>query len=207
MKSNKRNRNPKIADMAIVFPLGTLAVVGLIFIFLSSAYQPSLTFNWKEIRPEIRDTIKLIENYGSVTSDAVGIAGITPQQWFRRRWVINNATEDELKILLEYPNGAVKATAYEGLMIKPNADKFKLLNQALNDTTAIFTYQAGCIGQPMMIGEYLIESVIPISDKVPPLPSDKTEKFNFTEQQISYLRKLYKDRVEKKEQYLRKIYE
>ena len=206
MKINRRNRNPKTLNRAIVLPIGTLAIVGLIF-FLSSAYEPSWTFNWQNIRPEIRDTVRLIEKYGSVTSGVVGYAGKTPQQWHRRRWLMKSATEDELTKLIDYPSGAVKATAYEGLMRRENPDKFKLMNQALNDTTTFFNYQSGCVGLPMMLGEYLVENVIPISDRVPPPPPEKTIEYNLSDKEIATLKKLYNERIKNKEKYLRKIYE
>ncbi len=206
MKKGRRNRNPKILNRAIVLPIGTLTIVGLIF-FLSSAYEPSWTFNWQEIRPEIRDTVKLIERYGSVTSGIVGYAGQTPQQWHRRKWLMKNATEDELTKLIDYPSGTVKTIAYEGLIRKENSDKYKLINQALNDTTTFFNYQSGCDGFTMMIGEYLVENVIPISDRVPPLPPEKVIEYNLSDTEIVNLRELYNKRIDKKEEYLRKIYE
>lgn len=205
MKNNRRNRNPKFLNRAIVLPIGTLTIAGLMF-FLSSAYEPSWTFNWQEIRPEIRDTVKLVERYGSVTSGIVGYAGKTPQQWYRRKWLMKNATEDELTKLIDYPSGTVKATAYEGLIRKENSDKYKLINQALNDTTTFFNYQSGCVGLPMMIGEYLVENIIPISERVPPLPPEKVIEYNLSGSEIANIRKLYNERIDKKEEYLRKIY-
>jgi len=206
MKNSRRNKNPKILNRTIVLPIGTLAIIRLVF-FFSSAYEPNWTFNWEEIRPEIRDTVKLIEDYGSVTSGVVGIDAKTPKQWYRRRWLMKNASTEELKKLKSYPNGAVKTTAYEGLIRMSNSDKYELMIQALNDTTTFFNYQSGCVGFPKMIGEYLAENVIPISDRVPPLPPERMVKYNLTEEKILNLRKLYNERIEKKEEYLRKNYE
>ena len=205
MKNSRRNRNPQILNRAIVLPIGTLAIVGVIF-FLSSAHEPNWTFNWQEIRPEIRDTVKLIERDGRVMSGIVGVSGKTPQQFHRRKWLMKNATKDELTKLIDYPSETVKATAYEGLIRKENSDKYKLINQALNDTSTFFNYQSGCVGFPMMIGEYLVENVIPISDRVPPLPPEKVIEYNLSEMEIRNLRKLYNERINKKEEYLRKIY-
>ncbi len=162
---------------------------------------------WKEIRPEIIDTIKLIEDNGSVTSGVVGINAKTPQQWHRRKWLIKNASEEELMKLINYPNGAVKATAYEGLIRKSNLDNYDLIIQALNDTTTFFNYKSGCIGMPMMIGEYLVENVISISDRAPPLPPKRMIKYNLTEEKMFNLKELYRKRIDKKEEYLKSTYE
>ncbi len=35
-----------------------------------------------------------------------------PQQWHRRRWLMKNASTEELLKLIEYPNEVVKVTAY-----------------------------------------------------------------------------------------------
>ena len=198
MKSNRRNKNPKILNMAIVLPIATLAITSFMF-FMSNAYAPSWAFDWRGIRPEIRDTVELIERYGSVTSSVVGYAGKTPQQWHRRRWLMQNATEGELKKLIEHSNGAVVATAYEGLIKKPNTKKYQWINRALNDTIISFGYQSGCVELSMTIGEYLVKNVVPISDIVLQAQPSGTEKFDFLEQEISNLRKLYYKRVNREE--------
>ena len=206
MKNSRRNRNPKILNRTIALTIGTLAIIGLVF-FLSNTYEPNWAFNWEEIRLEIRDTVKLIEDYGCVTSGVIGINAKTPQQWHRRRWLMKNASIEDLRKLKSYPNGAVKITAYEGLIRKSNSDNYELMIQALNDSTTFFNYQSGCVGFPKMIGEYLAENVIPISDRVPPLSPDRMAEYNMAEEKILNLRKLYNERIEKKEEYLRNNYE
>ncbi|MCB0516669.1 MAG: hypothetical protein R2798_11965 [Chitinophagales bacterium] len=205
MKNNRINRNSKILNQAIVLPFVTLAVVGFIF-FLSSAYEPSWLYNWQDIRPEIKDTVKLIEKYGCITGETVGNNGKTPQQWHRRKWLMKNATESELTKLIDYPNGTVKATAYEGLIRKNNSDNYKLISEALNDTTTFLHYEAGCVGFPMLIGEYLVKYMISVSDRLPPLPPEKIIEYNLSETEIITLGNLYDERMNKKELYLREIY-
>ncbi len=204
MKNKRRNSNQEFLNLAIVLPIGTSAIAGLVFL-LSIVYKPNWIFNWQEIRPEIRDTIRLIEKCGHVTSRTVGYAGKTPQQWHRRKWLMKNATKDELTKLTEYPNGTVKATVYEGLIKKENSDKYKLLKQALNDTSTFVMFQSGCLVRPKMIGEYLAENVIPISDRIPLPPGNEIENY-LSEMEIANLRKLYKERLDKREEYLKKIY-
>ena len=68
-------------NRSIILPISTLGSVVLMF-FLSFGCESVNFFNWQGIRPEIRDTVKLIEQYGSVTSKAVGPAGKTPRQWY-----------------------------------------------------------------------------------------------------------------------------
>ena len=126
VNKSRRFRFPMLQSQglnrSIVLPISTLGGVVLIF-FLSFGCESVNFFNWQGIRPEIRDTVKLIEQYGSVTSEAVGPAGKTPRQWYRRKWLMKNATESELRKLIDYPNGVVKATAYEGLIRKPVSNR------------------------------------------------------------------------------------
>ena len=205
VNKSRRFRFPMLQSQglnrSIVLPISTLGGVVLIF-FLSFGCESVNFFNWQGIRPEIRDTVKLIEQYGSVTSKAVGPAGKTPRQWYRRKWLMKNATESELRKLIDYPSGVVKATAYEGLIRKPDSDKYQLLNEALSDTTTFFYYEFGCGGSLMMIGEYLVENVVPISDRLPPLPRGKAVECNLSDTEIASLRRLYDARVDKKVEYL-----
>ncbi len=114
---------------------------------------------------------------------------------------MKNATEEELTKLMNYPNGAVKTTAYEALIRKARGDQFDLLYQALIDTTTFINYRMGCIGFTMMIGEYLVEQVVPISDRVPPPLPEVLEKYNLSEEEIDTLRELYRMRVDRKQVY------
>lgn len=197
MKSNRRNKHPKFINLTIALPIGTLAIVGSM-LFLLSTYESNWTFNWNEIRPEIRDTVKLIENYGSVTSSVVGINAKTPQQWHRRKWLMRNADEKELRLLIDYPDGVIKATAFEGLIRKPNSRKYELITQALNDTTTFFDYRSGCLGFPMMLGEYVVENIIPVSDKMPPLSPNQILRYNLSKEEIANIIELYNRRIDKK---------
>lgn len=196
----KRHNAPKIYNQSIVLPIVTLAVIGLIFYFLNY-YKPTWSYDWSGIRTEVWDTVKQIERYGSITSGVVGVRGITPAQWYRRIWLTENASKEELTALLTYPNGIVKAAAYESLIRKEDLGSYSILNQALNDTTAFFYYTTGCTGWPMMIGEYLVENVVPISDEVPPPRPEKTVKHKLTDDELDSLIEKYKNLIQKKEEY------
>lgn len=205
MKKEQAYNKSKYWPDTVVFPIGTIVVVGFLFL-LSISYTPNWTFNWSGIRPEIRDTVELLQKYGSVTSRIVGYAGTTPQQWYRRRWVMKNATENELIKLKEHPNGVVKVAAYEGLLKRTNLNKYDLLTQALADTITFFNYQSGCVGQPMMLGEYLIENVAHISNRMPPPPPEFIERIELTIEESGILWKLYSEIEDKKQDYFKVKY-
>lgn len=198
-------KSSSIIDKWIVLPLGTLLIVGILFL-LSVYFEPNKTYNWKGIRPDIRDTVKSIEKYGSVTSGSVGINSQTPQQWHRRKWLMKNANTNELKNLLGHPNGAVKATAYEGLIRNKNSNQYELIYQALNDTTSFVYFQYGCVGHPMLMGEYIMENLISISDRLPPLPPEEAIEHNLKKEEIFKLNEMYHKKKGEKAKYLKKYY-
>lgn len=172
------------------------------FYFFHS-YEPDSLFNLA-IRTEILDSVKLIENYGDVTNGVVGYSGEKPQQWHRREWLMQNATDKELQTLTDYPSGAIKATAYEGLFRRDNSNRYDLIVKALNDTTTFFNYQVGCEGNVTLLSEYLMTNVLFLDDSkpVPPKPlgfKEYTDKLS--KKELDQVKRMYKIRIEKKWNY------
>ncbi|WPP47978.1 hypothetical protein [Catalinimonas niigatensis] len=187
-------------NILIVFSLLTLA--GFMFYFFHNHKTDSL-FD-PAIRTEILDTVKLIENYGDVTNGVVGYSGKTPQQWHRRQWLMQNATDKELLTLTDYPSGAVKATAYEGLFRKDNSNRYDSILKALNDTTTFFNYQVGCEGNITLLSEYLMTNVLFLDDSKPTPPKplrfkEYTDKLS--KEELDQVKRMYKNRIEKKWNY------
>jgi len=148
---------------------------------LSSFYEKSWTYNWSGIRGNIKDSIKVIE-YRGMTSGIGGNGRLEIDEVLKRRWIMNKATESELLQLLEYPNGTVKAIAYEGLIRKRNfKPKAELILHGIKDTDYQVPYQSGCLGWNMELSEYLIWHVLLIDDQAPPYPPELTDDFGISE--------------------------
>lgn len=189
-KSLRLKKSRQASTRSIGVSLGTMVIAGL-FLFLSSAYDPSWVYDWGDIRAEIKDSTILIEKYNSITSGVIGINAYKPQQWSRRRWLKKHATIEELKHLIEHPNSVVKTTAYEALVKRDKAKAYNYIIQALNDTTSSFIFYSGCVGSRMTPGSFLLERVIPISDNQHPPNSKYLESYNLTEEKVSVLKKTY----------------
>ncbi|MDO1451954.1 hypothetical protein Q0590_37140 [Rhodocytophaga aerolata] len=203
MKNRKGNRVSQISNWSKMLPIGTLLIAVLLSIW-SIYYKPSLSYSWTEMRPQMRDSVRIIEEYGAIPGEFVGIAATTPQQWYTREWLMNNAKENELIKLLEYPNGVVKATAYEALVKQSSLDKYSLLSQVLNDTITFVYYQSGCQGEMLMLGEYILKHVIYLpSDKTPSPQPGALMNLELAQVQVQELQYLYEHRMEKKKQYLK----
>ena len=172
--NSKRNR------FSIVFPILTIIGIGFIIAIVTN-YQPNWTYSWNGIRKEIKDSIQVAELYG-ITSGIGGMGVSTKREVDRRKWIMKNATQSELLKLTEYPNGTVKAIAYEGLLRRKDfTNRTELTLKAIKDTTYLLDYQSGCIGWSREIGEYLIQDVLAIDDQIPPSPLETRTVFGLTE--------------------------
>jgi len=147
--TNRRNR------LSNFFPLLTIVGVGIL-VFVASSYEPNWIYNWNGIRKEIKDSILLVEKHG-ITSGIVGNGISSQNEVERRNKIMNTASQAELMKLLQYPNGSVRATAYEGLLKKDDfRGKTDLIIQAINDTTFLINYHSGCFVWDREIGEYIV---------------------------------------------------
>ncbi|MBE9577252.1 hypothetical protein [Flavobacterium proteolyticum] len=163
MENKYKNRKYRFS---IAIPILTIIGIGIVTVF-SAYYEKKWSFNWSEIRGKIKDSIKIAEIHG--ISNGVGGNGMsTEKEVNRRRWIMENATDKELLNLIEYPNGTIKAIAYEGLL-RRNEFKWKteLTLKAINDTIYRVDYQSGCLSSNRLIGEYLIEDVLMIDERMP----------------------------------------
>lgn len=165
MNTNRRNRN-KRSRFSILFPILTIIGIGIITVIVTN-YELNWNFNWSGIRKEIKDSLQVAELNG-ISSGVGGMGVSTKSEVDRRRWIMKNATESELLKLTEYPNGTIKAIAYEGLLRKKEfVEKTELTLRAIKDTIYLVDYQSGCIGWSREIGEYLVQDVLMIDDQTP----------------------------------------
>ena len=163
----KRRNNNKRSRFSILFPILTILGIGIIAV-LTSGYDKSWTFHWNGIERNIKDSIN-VHKYQSISSGIGGNGRAMPEEIESRKWIMENATESELLKLTEFPNGNVKAIAYEGLLRKKNFNnKAELISNAINDTVYSVYYQSGCLVDKLEIGEYLVQNVLMIDDRIPP---------------------------------------
>jgi hypothetical protein len=168
-----RNKNIQI-QIFIVFQI--LTIIGLAYFFVfSSFYQASWLYNWNGIRKFIKDSIKIYE-YTPISS-SVGSYNIAIKEEVKtRKWIIEKATVKELERLTEYPNGNVKAIAYEGLIRREKYNhKKELILKAIKDTFYPVYYHTGCCENLCFnISEYIIHYIMIIDPKIPK-PSNENE--------------------------------
>jgi len=157
----------------IIFPLISIIGVGLLII-VALSYDRSWTFNWNGIRSQIKDSIEIAIN-DDISIGVIGYDARIPAQYYRRHWIMKNATENELENLTKYPNGTIRTIAYEGLLRRPNFEnKSELIIRAISDTQYPIYFESGCTGNEMTIGKYLIDHILQIGQNGPPNPNRNT---------------------------------
>ncbi|WP_281847199.1 hypothetical protein [Olleya namhaensis] len=176
----KRRNNNKRSRFSILFPILTILGIGIIAV-LTSGYEKSWTFNWTGIESNIKDSISVYK-YRSISSGIGGNGRAMPEEIESRKWIMESATESELLKLTEFPNGNIKAIAYEGLLRKKNfKNKTELISNAINDTIYSVYYQSGCLGDELKVGEYLVQNVLMIDDRIPPFRPELITDFGLSE--------------------------
>lgn len=175
----KSRNNNKRSRFLILFPIMTILGIGIIIV-LTYTYEKSWTFNWDGIQSNIKDSISVYE-YQSISSGIGGNGRAMPEEIQSRKWIMENATESELLKLTEYSNGNIKAIAYEGLLRKKNfGNKTELILNAINDTIYSVYCQSGCLGDKLEIGEYLVQNVLMIDDRIPPFRPELITDFGLS---------------------------
>lgn len=184
-------------------PVLTIIIVGILYAYFSA--NQKFDYNWDGILGPIKDTVLTIANNEYVVASYVGVGAITPLQYYRSTWLINMATIDELTKLTKYPDGAVKAIAYEGLFKRDSTRRFEILMAALNDSTTFFNYQEGCVGEMSMLGEHQILNVLRLHHgfKFPPPIPDGNTLLDFSDDEIKAIESKYTKIIGKKQEFFR----
>lgn len=199
MRKNRRHNNNNF--LRIILLSSFLVILFLSFFFLSHKSYRHNNFDWAGINSELKDSIISIERKGSSYFSTGGYSGIKETNG---KVVFSKATDKELKTLLNYPNGFVKAMSYQFLILNGKNDNFNLMKNAMNDTMYSLSLSSGCTSDDYLIGEYLMENVLFIGDNYPPPPKKYMDKINLYQPQIDSLLYILELRLQNKNRYILK---
>ena len=129
-------------------------------LFIHEIGKPKHQFDWTGVRSHIKDTILRIAEYNDVSSYFVGYDAHVSPQYDRAKWFMNNAETYELKKLINYNNGAVKAYCFKSLLKRNDVELFDYIVQSYHDKTMVYT-TSGCIGGEYTLFEFYIEEITP----------------------------------------------
>lgn len=130
------------------------------FLFINELEKPKNQFDWTEIRKNIKDTILSIEQQGDVSARFIGYNAHESKQYHRGRWFMDNASSYELKKLINYENGAVKAYSFKALLERNDNNIYSYIVDSYDDETIVYS-QSGCVGQEFSLFEFYIMEITP----------------------------------------------
>lgn len=141
-----------------IWHLGVVLFFLIFFVFINQPKNPVWNYDWTGIRSEIRDSTMIINDMGELW---IGLSSDFKPVKHREdqlricKWISKNATQEELKLLIDFPNSGVKTAVYLGLLKKENQDNFHLIERLLNDTTHFYNDQSGSMSYTGLISEYV----------------------------------------------------
>ena len=73
----------------------------------------------------------------------------------KMKWVLKNASQQELFNLTNHPHGMVKVLSYFKLMYSDYPDKFEMLKKAFTDSSTFVEVKSGCKLEDFLLSEFL----------------------------------------------------
>ncbi|XLS28323.1 hypothetical protein ACJD0Z_14085 [Flavobacteriaceae bacterium M23B6Z8] len=190
----------------LILPLTTIVFSCLIMGFVSN-YKVTWAYDWQGIRANLKDSVLMAAKQPVYFSniEKQGIRKLIERNF----WIQSFATKEELLKLKEYPNGMVRTLAYDGLLKREDFhQKAELLKEALNDTLYFTHTVTGCLGETMLIGEYLMNFRLRINKNLPPPPKNfSAPQLRLSKAEKEELQYLLDQRMRKKEYYIYKSYQ
>lgn len=138
----------------LLLPMSLFLLMAFAFVF--SASKTPLLFSWNGVSPQVKKAVKYIDRQDLYYWT----------EW--HRWLLENATEEELWGLRDYPNSYVKLIAYSGLIKHSPESAFEMCKEALGDRESVIYKGSGCLVERMSLAEYFYEEVLCLSENQPP---------------------------------------
>jgi hypothetical protein len=131
---------------------------------LSSAFSIILTISlasqillgFEKPKHNLNNVVEKIEKENILMGEAVGIAGVKPEQYKNFITLQDVATEKDLKKLTEHANGVVRSYAFWALVTKKSDDVFPILLSHVRDNEQVET-MFGCIVSQTGVADFFIE--------------------------------------------------
>lgn len=202
--THKRSRNN---SLFLLIP----ALVLILFFYVmnfTSVFRTSMKVDWTEISQPIQDTLK----YFVVYEDDYYVFEFDRKdnviEHRKMKWVLNNATQEELYNLTNHPHGMVKVLSYYELINSDYPNKFEMLKKAFSDTTTFVEVESGCTSEEFILSEFLdfVGLHLDVGAPRPPLPENYYERFGLSENEISVLTEMLTHQIENRDKYLNLFY-
>jgi hypothetical protein len=133
----------------------TLRLIYSLLIILISIYV-SGQVDSIDYSPKLVGLIHEISKENTITGNAVGYSGETPEQWKRFEKLSEIASNKELIDLTDHSNGTVRCYAFHALCLRNDNSCFSILLNHLTDNEYVYTF-FGCIQDGEPAGDYFFD--------------------------------------------------
>lgn len=106
-----------------------------------------------------RWVVQKMAKYNLITGSHISYGAIPSEQWKNFEYLKKQASSEELMLLMEYPNSAVKGYTFLCLLERKELDIYPILKKHYYDTNVV-VMQEGCIIYRDRIGSFFVESSI-----------------------------------------------
>ena len=131
------------------------------FLFLN-VFNVSMMAQTATLRPEIETIANDLEKGNKIETSTVGFAGLPSHLWSEYYMLVEKATHEELLLLLQHKNPAVRCYAFQALVVLKDKNLRALADNFNNDTAPVMIVM-GCVISKITVQQFChdIISVMP----------------------------------------------
>lgn len=190
----KHNSPPLPKVLSVLLPMFSVITVGFL-LALGITYDYEKANAWRGIRPEVKDTMLALVDYGDLNYQSLAYYASLSPQWSRIQWFVNYGTRSEMLKLSNHPNPGIKKVAYEA-MLKRGYINYDLILKSFQEPNLELSYMEGFIPKQIFLGDYLMNQVLKISERPywTPTRFQHPIKHVLSAEEINKIRALYKKR-------------
>lgn len=206
MFRRKTHKRIKSNTLFLIIPAMLLILFFYVMNF-SSVFRTSMKIDWTGISQPIQDTLKHFVVYDDDYYVFEFDRNYESEERRKMKWVLKNATQDELYNLTNHPHGMVKVLSYFKLMNSDYSNKFEILKKAFSETCTFVEVKSGCKLKDFLLSEFLNDHGLLLEDGIsPPAPEGHYKKLRLTEHEISILTEMLKNQIANRKLYLNQYF-
>jgi hypothetical protein len=131
-------------------------IVGLLSLVTSC--ENGRDFDTSQLRPNIVDTLRILEKHNAIPGTVVGPNGRPSKYLETTDWFQENINSSEAEVLFYHNNSFIKAMAFIKMCRDGNPNVFDIIINSYSDTTLVYE-KSGCEVFPTIIFDYYLKTV------------------------------------------------
>ena len=130
--------------------------------FILASLHFNLMAQTVTLRPEIEVIVGELEKGNKIETSTIGFAGLPSSLWAEYNMLVEKATHEELLLLLQHKNPAVRCYAFQALVVLKDKNLRSLAENFNNDTASVMIIM-GCVISKITVQQFChdIISIMP----------------------------------------------